>query len=238
MSSKQKYTRLIISTLIAMSAPVLCQAAGGSKGSGGTIKCWKNDIGIRECGSIVPPEYSQQRIEVLNDRGLVIKVIEPPKTREQLQKEREEQQKRKAAEAAKKEQARQDAILLNTYTTERDLLMARDNNLQAAQSQLDIAEGNLKMLQKSLSDLQNRAGNYERSGKKPPRKLIDQINSTKQQIADKQNVIEQKKEQKDAMAAHYDKDLARFRKLKGIKPMSGKTPAASTAAPSAPKATH
>jgi hypothetical protein len=238
MSTKQKYTRLLLSVLIAASAPALCQAAGGSQGSGGTIKCWKNDLGIRECGSIVPPEYSQRRIEVLNARGLVIEVIEPPKTREQLEKERIAEEKRKAQEAAKKEQAHQDAILLNSYATERDLIMARDTNVKAAKGQLDIAVNNLKLLQSSLDDLQTQAGNYERSGKKPPEKLIERINKTKQQIVKKQAVVEQRKQEKAAMEEHFENALTRFRKLKGIKPTVGTTPAAATAAPSAPKVTH
>jgi len=238
MTSKQKYTRLILTALITMTAPVLCQAAGGSQGSGRTIKCWKNDLGIRECGSIVPPEYSQSRIEVLNDRGLVIQVIEPPKTREQLEQERAAELKRKAAEDAKKEQARQDAILLNSYATERDLKMARDTNLRAVRGQLDIAENNLKLLQNNLGDLQTRAGNYERSGKKPPKQLIDQINQTKQQIAKKQAVIEKQKQEQSAMEEHFETELNRYRKLKGIKPTLDTTPASPTAAPSAPAATH
>lgn len=235
MSVKQKYTRLLLSALIASSAPALCQAA--AKG-GGTIKCWKNDLGIRECGNTVPPEYSQRRIEVLNDRGLVVDVIEPPKSREQLEKERIEEQKRKAQEAARKEQAHQDAILLNSYATERDLIIARDTNVRAVKGQLDIAENNLKMLQNSLADLQTQAGNYERSGKQPPKKLIDQINNTKQQIAKKQAVIEQRKQEKTAMEEHFENLLTRFRKLKGIQPTVDTTPASATAAPNAPKATH
>lgn len=207
---------LLIAVLTSIGVPALCQAAGG-QGGGKLIKCWKNDLGIRECGEIVPPEYSQRRIEVLNDRGLVIQIIEPPKTREQLEQEHEQEQLRKAREAAKKEQERQDAILLNAYTTERDLIIARDTNIRAAQGQLDIAEGNLKMLQNSLADLQTHAGNYERSGNKPPKQLITEINQTKQQIADKQKVIEKKQEEKAAMEKRFDKDLARFRKLKGLK---------------------
>ncbi len=238
MTSKQKYLQLILSVLITMTAPLLCQAAGGSKGSGRTIKCWKNDLGIRECGSIVPPEYSQRRIEVLNDRGLVVQVIEPAKTREQLEKERAEEARRKAIEDAKKEQARQDSILLNSYATERDLIMARDTNLRSVNGQLDIAENNLKLLQNNLSDLQTRAGNYERSGKKPPTQLIDQINQTKRQIAKKQTAIEKQKQEESAMEEHYDTMLTRYRKLKGIKPTLDTTPASATAAPSAPAATH
>ena len=72
------------------------------------------------------------------------------------------------------------------------------------------------MLENNLADLENRAGNFERSGKKPPKQLVDQIEKTKQQIADKQVIIDKKKEEKATMEQHFDKDLKRFRKLKGI----------------------
>jgi len=229
MSSKQKY--ILIAAMLLASLGINTVATAGPGGS--TIKCWKNDIGIRECGSIVPPEYSQKRIEVLNSRGQVIEVIAPPKTPEQLAKERELERQRKAEEQAKKEQERQDKVLLDSYTTERDLLIARDTNIKAAQAQLDIAEGNVKFLQITLDELQNRAGNYERSGKKPPEKLVARIDRVKQQIAEKQQNIQNKKDEKTSMEARYAKDLARFRKLKGIKTeaSSDKPPASATAAP-------
>ena len=208
-----KHNTILLCVALTTVMPFPLQAAS----KGGTIKCWRNDLGIRECGNVVPPEYSQRRIEVLNDRGLVVEVIEPPKTKEQLEKEREQAQQHKMEEAARKEQERRDAILLNSYTTERDLLIARDTNVKAAQGQLDIAEGNLKLMQNNLADLENRAGNYERSGGKPPKTLVDEIEKTKLQIADKEKVIETRKEEKAAMEQRFNKDLARFRKLKGIK---------------------
>lgn len=238
MSTKPKYIFLFISALVGTSVFQLCQAAGGNSGSGKLINCWKNDLGIRECGQIVPPEYSQRRIEVINDRGMVVQVIEPPKSPEELEKERKQEQLRKAQEAAKKEQERQDSILLNSYASERDLIIARDSNIKATQGQLDIAENNLKLLQNNLDDLQNRAGNYERSGQKPPSQLIGEINKIKQKIADKQKVIAKRREEKDAMQQRYDNDLARFRKLKGIQTKSDTAPASATAAPTEPRARH
>lgn len=222
MTASHMYIRLILITLLGLSISGLCHAAG-NKGSGYTIKCWKNNLGIRECGSIVPPEYSQKRIEVINERGIVVQVIEPPKTREQLRKEREQAEKRKAIEAAKKEQVRQDTILLNSYATERDLIIARDTNLKSVKGQLDIAHGNLKMLQTNLEDLQTRAGNYERSGKKPPPALIKDIESTQKQITKKQATIQKRQEEKDALEEHYETLLKRYRKLKGIKPSLNQT---------------
>lgn len=203
-----KATLLVLVTLTIGILPTLSRA--------GEIMCWKNDAGVRECGNSVPPEYSQERIEVLNDRGLVVRVIQPPKSQAQLQKEKEQEQARKQEAAAKKEQERKDNILLNSYATERDLIMARDTNVKAASAELDIAKGNLKMQENTLDDLQNKAGNYERSGKQPPKKLIDNINATKQQIANKQKIIAQRQKSINQLKQRFDKDLARYRKLKGL----------------------
>jgi len=228
MFSKQKYI-LITTTLLAGLHIHAAAAAGGN--SGPSIKCWKNDIGIRECGSYVPPEYSQKRIEVLNSRGQVIQVIQPPKTPEELEKERQLAIQRKAEEKAKKEQQHQDKILLDSYTTERDITIARDTNIKASQAQMDISEGNLKLLQNNLDDLQKRAGNFERNGKQPPQKLVDEINNTKQQITEKKRNIQKMQDEKTAMEQRYARDLARFRKLKGKKSdANADTPPASATA--------
>ena len=62
-----------------------CIAAPGAMA--GSIKCWTNKEGVRECGAVVPPEYSQQRVEIMNERGIVVDVKEAAKTKEQLAEE-------------------------------------------------------------------------------------------------------------------------------------------------------
>ena len=179
-----------------------------------TFYCWRNNLGIRECGSIVPPEYSQQRIEVVNERGLVVKVIEAAKSPEELARENEQKRLQELEEARRKEQARLDAILLNSYTTERDLLLARDNNLKSAQAQIEITNGNLRIMQSNLESLQNQAANHERSGHKPPESLVNEIESLKKQIAIKENNIEKQESNLKIMKERFESDLERFRQLK------------------------
>lgn len=181
---------------------------------GATINCWRNNLGIRECGSVVPPEYSQQRIEVINERGVVIKVIEAAKSPEELAQEREQKRLQEAEEAVRKEQARLDAILLNAYTTERDLILARDNNLKSAKGQIDISKGNLRILQTSLDEMQSRAANYERGGKQPPESLVKEIEALKKQISQKSASIENQESNLKIMEERFESDLQRFRQLK------------------------
>ena len=180
----------------------------------GNINCWKNNLGIRECGSVVPPEYSQQRIEIVNERGLVIKVIEAAKSPEELAREREIKRLQEEEEAKRKEQERLDTILLNAYTTERDLILARDNNLKSAKGQIEITKGNLRILQSTLEDLQNRAANHERSGHKPPDSLVKEIDDLKKQITIKSSNIEKQESNLKIMEERFESDLQRFRQLK------------------------
>jgi len=196
---------LLISSLLLPMAPAHAKR----------IKCWKNNIGIRECGSMVPPEYSQTRIEIVNERGLVVDVIEAAKSPEQLAKEKALKLKHDQEEAERKERARLDAILLNAYTTERDLILARDTNLKAAQGQIDISKSNLKLMETNLLDVQQQAANYERSGKQAPEKLVERINHLTNQVALKKSAIEQKENEKKDMEFRFKRNLNRFRQLKG-----------------------
>jgi hypothetical protein len=198
---------------------ILLSAVAGGIGvpvvaDAGLISCWTNDNGVRECGTSVPPEHSQKRIEIVNERGLVVKVIPAAKTKEQLAEEREAARIQKELEEQRKERTRQDTILLNAYTTERDLILARDNNLKAVEGQIEISRGNLRVLKDNLAQFQKEAANYERSGKKPPEKLLKNIEETKVQIQTKQNYVNIKQKEKDEMQARYEKDLKRFRELK------------------------
>lgn len=204
-ASFRQITILLITTLLLLAGPLQAK----------TIKCWVNKNGVRECGRSVPPEYSQTRIEVINERGLIVEVIEAAKSPEEQAIESEREHLRKLREAEQKEQARLDSILLNTYTTERDLLLARDNNLKAAQGQIDISKGNLKLMQGNLEDLQKKAANQERAGQKPSEKLVKEIASLSELVKKKKLHIEKKEEDKQDLEERYTHDLKRFRELKG-----------------------
>jgi hypothetical protein len=199
---------LVVSGLLA--ALILpCSPAGAAE-----IKCWKNDEGVRECGSVIPPEYAGHRIEVINERGVVVKVIEAAPTPEEIaERERKEQQK-KEEEKRQAEQHRKDEILLRSYTTEQDIIIAKKNNLQAIQSIIDISEGSLNTLNSNLETLKKRAANYERAGKEPPKKLLHEIEQVNTQIEDKKAYIEKKKAEKKKMEQKFEAQLKRFHELK------------------------
>jgi len=178
------------------------------------IMCWQNKQNIRECGGNVPPEYAQQRIEVLNERGIVVKIIQARKTKAQLAEEARETKHRKA----KEERRRQDMILLKTFTREEDLLASRDKQLAAIDSIITIANGNLKVLNSSLAQLQKQAADHERSGTNIPNILLKDISTVKSQINENDKYLKDKQQRKKEINQKFANDLKRYRKLKEIKP--------------------
>jgi hypothetical protein len=177
------------------------------------IKCWINKDGVRECGQAVPQEYSQKRIEVINSKGIVVRVI-PAK--EELDEIRRQEKLRKAEERKKTAARRKDLILLQTYTTERDLLLSRKHNLQAVDGIINITNSNTNTLKENLTTLEKRAADYERNGEQIPDELLKDMANLKSQIKDNEEFIAKKKLAKQVTEAKFDADLKRFRELKGI----------------------
>ncbi|MEJ2142834.1 MAG: hypothetical protein P8Y24_10860 [Gammaproteobacteria bacterium] len=178
------------------------------------IKCWYNKDNVRECGQAVPPEYSQKRIEVINDKGITVKVY-PAK--EELDEIRRQNKLREAEERKKAAKRRQDLILLQTYTTEDDLLLAKKQNLQAIDAIIDLTGSNTSVLKNDLKTLEKNAADYERSGENPPAQLIKDMDNLKRQIKENEEFIKKKELAKKETSDKFDMDLKRFRELKGIK---------------------
>jgi hypothetical protein len=189
---------------------MLCSALLISLPATAGIKCWRTQTNVRECGYQVPNEYRKTRIEVLNKNGVVVRVIAAPKNKAELAEEaRHQKELDKIAERKRK-----DRLLLRTFTTERDLIIARDNRVKAVQSLIDITQSNNSNVEFNLRNLRERAGNYERGGQKLPKSLIEEIKNSDAQILYnntniKKRILEITKIKKD-----YKFNLERFRYLK------------------------
>ena len=191
-----------------------CLLLGSGSAIAREIKCWRGHDNIRECGAVVPPEFSQQRIEVLNEHGIVVRVIPAAKSKEELaeiarQKKLEEQRRLRIAE-----QKRKDSILLQTYTTERDLELAYKDRTDAIKGIIDITNSNTQSLKKNLARLQKRAANYERSGQHPPKALAADMENLMRQIRDNDEFIAKKQKTLIELSKQFDADLERYRLLK------------------------
>ncbi|MEE8263682.1 MAG: hypothetical protein V3R40_00275 [Gammaproteobacteria bacterium] len=178
------------------------------------IKCWTNKDNIRECGNVVPPEYSQKGHEELSDQGIVVDRKERAKTPEELEEERrlaaiqaEEDRKVRKKEIA-------DRVLLDTFASEDDLVLARDGKLAAIEQTIHVTESRIKKLQKSLNEIVSMAAEMERRGKPPADGTQNEIDAVRAQIAENRAYIKTLRKEQNAVRDAFESDLTRFKELK------------------------
>jgi hypothetical protein len=187
-----------------------------------TIKCWTNKDGVRECGDIVPPEYAQGALEEKSASGVVLRKQAPSKTPAEIAAERERREVKAraqaAADAAARRQAATDRVLLQTFSSEDDLLLARDGQLTNLESVIKVAESHVRKLDKSLDQMIGQAADIEKRGREVPGKLAGNIANVREQIVEQNDFIAQKRSEQALVRAKFAADIARFRALHAQQP--------------------
>ena len=178
------------------------------------IKCWKNSDGIRECGNTVPPEYAQQGHDEISAAGIKIKHHE----RAQTEAELAETARLKAIEDEKKrlaeEQAMHDRVLLDTFASEDEIIMARDGKITSIKTEIRLTNRSMNKAEERLSQLRKQAANLERAGKPVTEKLSKDIQHTQAQITEYETFVNIKQLEKNTIHQQFETDVTRYRTLR------------------------
>jgi hypothetical protein len=181
---------------------------------------WVDEDGQVHYSDRVPPQYSTHERKEINEQGRTLKVYEAPKTPEQ----KAEAQRLAIIEAARKKIAekrlRHDRTLLATYSSDDDMMSARDGKIAAVESLIQLTHRRIKSMQKRLLKLTDEAAEYERSGKKLPVGLQKQIANNRQQITQNQNFDKDKEREIDDIRLQFEKDINRFNELTSDDPQA------------------
>ena len=189
-------------------------ATGTPDVSAAKIKCWTNKDNVRECGNVVPPEYAQKGHKEISKQGMTVTTQSRAKTPEEIEQERLEEERKERERVLAEEQAKRDRVLLATFATEDDLLLSHQRKVAAIDSRINHTEQLVKKLETQREELLQEAAKQERSGKKVSDKTLESMRKVKRQIAENQDFIIQREEEKLELEAQFEKELARFRTLK------------------------
>jgi len=176
---------------------------------------WTDDNGKVHYSDKVPPQHSKHKRDELNKQGLTVKKIEAAKTAKQLKEEEKQAKIREEQQRKDEKQARYDQMLLNSYLSEEGLINARDANITAAENVIQASNNTLKNQEQRLMDLRKSAANHERSGKPVPEGILNQIKSTQDQIQRTHGYIATKQAEQEDTRNKYEKNIQRYRELKG-----------------------
>ena len=160
-----------------------------------SFRCVGKD-GKKYYGQSVPLECVGQPVEQLDNRGVVVKRIDATASADERAKKEAEAAESKKRAAAAKDQGRRDAALLASYTSEKDIDVARARALENPQQAIRDAETRIAAL------------NKRRAAPKEDAKAIDS------ELKAQQGVLESRKKDVDAINARYDEDKRRYIAIK------------------------
>lgn len=195
---------------------------------------WVDDKGITHYGDTIPPEFKDKANAELSKRGITIKKTDQALTPEEIRARQEEEALAEQDELRAKEQKRLDQALLQTFTTEKDIDLKRDRDLQ--QIELGIANNQsvLKSAEKRLAENRARAEGLTKAGKPIPDGLKQDIESDESGKLRLERLIGKKREELGVVRAKYDDYKHRFAELQSL-PFSARAATAATLSSPAPK---
>ena len=194
-----------------------------------TVRCVGKD-GKKYFGQTLPPQCVGQAAEYLDKSGNLIKRTEAAMTQEQrLAKEAEDKKKAEAAAVAKDE-ARRNRALLETYSSEKDIDLARQRALKDNEAAVKEIEERLAKIAKRAKDLQKEMEFYQGKNK-PPAKLAEDIKNNEIDRKSQQELLTAKKKEVDSINVKYDEDKKRLIALTKGQTAAEAAPAAAAAKP-------
>jgi len=181
---------------------------------------WVDEEGNTHFGDKIPNQYLNKEHKELNEQGAIIEAHEEVKIesaeekRKRLRLEQIKKEEQKKSEEQAKEQAKFDRVLLDTYTTERDLDAALKARLDAVESQLQLSESIIADTKRKLEITDKQITRIKAGGKKVPKNILDKMKSEEKQLKTYQKVAASHGKRKQEINVQFKSYIERFRELK------------------------
>lgn len=179
-----------------------------------TMYKWVDENGQMHFGDQIPPKYIVKEHEELNEQGVTVKHKDAAKTAEQKAQAKRLENERKQAALEEKKKKQRDRVLLDTYTTERDLIVARDSRLDAVGSQIQLAESIIKDSNNKIESMEKQVTQIKASNREVPLDLYQRIDGEKQQVKVQSEVKAEHEKRRDEIAQQFNGYIERFNVLK------------------------
>jgi DNA repair exonuclease SbcCD ATPase subunit len=193
--------------LVAMFAVALPASAATYK--------WVDEHGVVHYTDKVPPEQIDKARVELNKEGIPVKKIDPVMTPEQRKAKEAEEARQREIARAQEEVARKNKALLQSYTSEAEIELARKRALSTLDAVIQSAVAYTEQLNKRKEEVERKKAEF---GSKPiPAALEREATTVEIELVRQNEVISQKRRESADVQAKYDAILARWRELTSSK---------------------
>ena len=195
---------------------LLCALSVVGNAAAGTMFRWVDEKGEVHYTDQIPPSQSERGHATMSKQGSRMDVVAPAKSPEELQREAELENQRAQQTVLREQQMAADRVLLRTYHSADDMLMARDGKVAALDVAIQVARGTVRQQQDRMRKLRSEAADLERAGKPIPQTLTDSLQKSERTIRESYETIVAREQDKAAIRQDFDGDLKRFRQLKNL----------------------
>jgi hypothetical protein len=161
----------------------------------------------------VPAEYAGAGYEVLNEDGVVIKVVPRELTEEEKQQRNALEIQQAAAEAEQERLRKWDESLLLRYSTIADIEDMRERSLRDLRIRVSILKSNRRSLKQQVENYQSQAADLERRGQEVDVDRLQAIEELQREIAATDRAIAERQREIQEVSAGYQADIERFAQL-------------------------
>ena len=169
-----------------------------------------NDEGSTVVDFQVPPEHVKKGYEVVNDKGVVIRVV-PRELSEEEQKYADAQKRLEEEAVAEQLRLKEwDEALLLRYSAIEDIEAAEERALRDLRIRVSIIKSNKRSLKQQVENYQAQAAEMERMGREVDVERLQAIEDLQSEIAISDRAIADRQIEIEAVEAAYKADIERF----------------------------
>ena len=158
-----------------------------------------------------PARNAGSPVVVMDNQGRVLKTLQAPPSREELAAKAADEEKQRDKAKADAEQARKDRILLDSYTTEAEIDLARNRASQALEQQMEIARNYTASLSRRKAELQKLKAELGAKGLPPAEE--QELGRVQAELDVQSASVVQKKQDLNRILARYAADKRRWQEI-------------------------
>jgi hypothetical protein len=179
---------------------------------------WVDEKGVTHYGDTMPPDDSRRGGAQIDQRGQVIKKYDAVLTPEQLKARDAEITKQKELDKQREEQRRRDLALVNAYTGEQEIDLARDRYTQSIDTIIHNAEERIKNNDATIANLHSQlqafTAQHKDGSPRDPLPLIQELQRIKAQQPALEAAIGALQKEREQVIMRFAQDRQRFLEIK------------------------
>jgi len=173
---------------------------------------WTDAHGIVHYSDQLPVDAVNGPSSQLNRQGMTVRKTEQARVVQHVAKTEGEEQKLREAERERIIAARRDRALIESYTNEAEIELAKTRAVATIEGQVQSARALVAQITQHRQELEDKKPSY--APRPVPGSLIREIETIDAELARQAEYIERKQKEAENVAARYEADKERFRELR------------------------